>query len=248
MSNEGKSSLQDIEAENELFGEMIDTSDAEIDSVNVMERSDLSESSSARGSSIHLPKRRSEHAGIGDEDRAGVKLAAEPSSNTGLWMVLALVVLVGGGLWLLTSGANDPKTAEQPTVVAPKPPVVAEADDGRGDGTPTLDVETLSRGMVAAGWRVGDPSVTTIDEVTQTNLLATKGESAAAVTIYESKTWDWANQVLLETEAPARPVSFGRTIVRISPGPPERGNGVVDLFDALSEFKKAARAKADVQE
>lgn len=243
MSNEDKSSIADIEAENELFGEILDPSDANLDSVDVMERSDLSESSSARAASIHLPKRHSAHAGVADEDRASATVAPAPSNN-GVWLVLGLIVLVGGGLWLATMGGSESEPEDNAIVVAPRPPVLEEDDEGRGDGTPTVKVDTLSAGMVAHGWRVGDPSVTAIDELTQTNLLATKGESAAAVTIYESKTWDLANKMLLETELPAKAVSFGRTIVRISPGPVERVSGVQELYNAMSEFKKDARERA----
>lgn len=246
---------EDVEAEDELFGEVIEQSDAHIDDVNVMAPSDLSEASSPHGSSIPLAtRRRSDHAGVTDADRPHAA-APKSSASSGIGVTVVLVAVVLVGLYLLTMGGNEPapSTGETAPVAqtddgakAPaKAPIEAEPDDGRGDGTPTLDADTLSKGMVAAGWKVGPASTSTLDEVKQTNVLASKGDMASTVAIYESKTWDWANTLLLETEPPAQGISFGRTVVRISPGPAAQQNGVLDLMGALADFKKAARAKAE---
>ena len=248
--------IEDVEAEDELFGEVIEQSDAHIDSVNVMSRSDLSEASSpARGSAIQLPQRRSNHAGVEDQDRPVVRETSFSSANSGVLLAVGVVVVVVAGLFLFTMGSDEEPTTPGVTsgaVTAPSPDptprvadeVPAEDDEGRGDGTPTLDVATITKGMVAAGWRVGPASVDRLDEVTQTNVLAQKDSIAATVTIYESKTWDWAQQLLLETEPPARALSFGRTVVRVSLGPPAQQNGVLELTQALTDLKTAARAKA----
>lgn len=248
--------IDDVEAEDELFGEVIEQSDAHIEDVNVMSRSDLSEASSpSRGSSIHLPDRKSKHAGVEDVDRPVAQTSGPNMSGIGITIALAVVVI--GGLYLATMGGDDPApTKDTPAVANTEntdedddddtvPQIPAESDDNpNSDGTPTLDSDTLIKGMVAAGWRVGAPEVSTIPEVKQTNLLAQKDTMAATVTIYEAKTWEWAQKTVLETEAPSKAVSFGRTIARVSLGPADQQNGVVELTNALTEFKKAARAKA----
>lgn len=249
---------EDVEAEDELFGEVIEQSDAHIDDVNVMAPSDLSEASSPhRGSTIPLAARRqSNHAGITDEDRPHVAPARSPASS-GVGLTVILVVVVLAGLYFLTMGGDKSEPTGEGAVAVKsddtaKPPpkkdsIPAESDEGRGDGTPTLDADTLGKGMVAAGWKVGPASVDTMDEVTQTNVLASKDGMAATVTIYESKTWDWANTLLLDTEPPAQGISFGRTVVRVAPGPTDVQNGVADLMTVLADFKKAAREKAEAE-
>lgn len=246
---------EDVEAEDELFGEVIEQSDAQIDSVNVMSSHDLSEASKPGGSTIQLPHRHSNHAGVEDADRP---VAAPPTrAPSGFMVTVILLVIALGGLFVFTMGGDDTpadkttpeagsdevaKTTAPATKEKPAPP--PEDDEGRGDGTPTLDADTLTKGMIAAGWRVGEPSVDTMDDVKQTNLLAQKPPMAATVTIYESRTWDWANQLLLDTEPPAQAIGFGRTVVRVSLGPKEHQNGVVELTRTLTDFKRAARAKA----
>ncbi len=241
------STIQDVEAQDELFGEVIEHSDAHLDSVNVMARSDLSETSSTAGSSIHLPSRNSSHSGVGADDRP-VAAAPKSAMSGGVGLTIGLAVLVVGGIFLLTLGGNDSGATDQDSeVTAPVTAKKVQApvdDEGHGDGTPTLDVATVTKGMVASGWRVGEGSVDKMDDVTQTNVMAQKDGMAATVTIYESRTWDWANKLLLETEPPARAISFGRTVARVSLGPPQLQNGTVELLKALTSLKKSARAEA----
>ena len=243
---------EDIEADDELFGEVIEQSDAHIESVNVMAANDLSEASSpSTGTTIALPKRKSKHAGIEPEDRPAAGSSADPGMP-GLGVALVVVLLLVGGIVFATS-SQDPapqEPAQGSATTTPtedpapnKEPIKADSDEGHEDN-PTLDADTVTKGLVAAGWRTGEPSVDTMDEVTQSNLLVHRGEAAASITIYESKTWDWANKLLLDTEDPAQAISFGRTVVRVSPGPPDKNNGVVEAFGALNALKKAAAEKA----
>lgn len=234
--------VEDVEAEDELFGEVIESSEAEIDSVNVMATSDLSEASAPHGgTTIPLAPRKSNHAGVSDEDRSAVAAPAEASSGSGVWLMVALVLLVVGGGYLLTMGANE-EAPKDPAAVTKttdtNKPDEPPAEDQPGD--PTLDAATLIKGMVAAGWRVGAPSVDTMDDVTQTNVLAQKDAAAVTVTIYESKSSEWRNKLVVETEPPSKALSFGRTVARVSLGPPDQQNGVVEMYTALSNFKKAA--------
>ena len=103
-------------------------------------------------------------------------------------------------------------------------------------------------GLVAAGWKVGPPSIDTMDDVVQTNIMLQKDAMAATITIYETTSWDWTNKLLLGTEAPSQALSFGRTVTRVSVGAPDKQNGVTEAFRALSDFKKAAREKATGEE
>ena len=141
--------------------------------------------------------------------------------------------------WTAPRSARHAEAAAAPPA-AVKAPV---SDEGRGDGTPTLDSDTIIKGLIASGWRVSSTSSDKMDEVVQTNLLAEKDRSAASVAIYESGTWEWAEKLESTTEPPAHVVSFGRTIVRISPGPDSKSNGTVALRTSLTELKAQAREK-----
>lgn len=249
--------VEDLEAEDELFGEVIEKSEPIDPEVEVMESHDLSESSAARAARMQIAKRNSDHAGIDFDDRPSTTSSTETSAPNVAITIGIIVVAVLAGLYVLTMGSNDQtkvdptpttKEADQPTATpteaAAKDEPAADSDEGRGDGTPTLPADTIIKGMVASGWRVGAPSVDKMDDVKQTNVLAEKDKTAATVTIYESRTWEWAEELKLTTEPPAQAVSFGRTIVRVTPGPPNKSNGVVELKQSLDEFKQQAREKA----
>lgn len=253
VSNDDVVSKEDLEAEDELFGGIIEESDA-VEQVEVMEEHDLSESSAAVASRKQIAKRHSDHAGIEDADRLGSKVDPDESkSHVGL-TILLIVAVVAGGLYALTLGGNEPEPTSGDEVTTTKTDQDEPAaktdeqpppeDDERGDGIPSLDAETISKGLVASGWRIGDKSTDTMDEVTQTNALATSGEMATSITIYESRTWDWADQLYDDTEAPAKAVRFGRTIVRLAPGPDYKANGVVQAQDALIALRNQARDRA----
>lgn len=246
--------LEDVEAEDELFGDALNEDESHIEDVNVMARSDLSESSTSKS---HIPladRRKSDHAGFDPSD-LGKRTSSEGSSNTGL-TILLLAILVIGGLYLFTMGGNDEPattgddatattadgddTAAADTKAEPPP----ESDEGRGDGTPTLDADTIIKGIVASGWRVGSRETDKMDEVVQTGILVTKESSAATVTIYESRTWEWAEKLLGQTEPPTQAITFGRTVVRVSDGPQNKSNGAIELGNALRTFKSQARERA----
>lgn len=249
--------LEDVEAEDELFGEMVEQSDAHIEDVNVMHRSDLSEASDAasRGTSIPLVERRkSNHAGIDVEDRAVARAPDDDSQSSVVLTVVLVAALVIGGLYVLTMGeesepkpsdevttpaVGDGESAAKPAAKEPRAPVAS--DDERGDGTPTLDADTIVKGMVASGWRVGSSTTATMDEVKQTTLAATKDQLGASITIYESETWEWADELRKTTEEPVEAIAFGRTIVRVASGANDKLNGSAEMSKTLWEFKKYAR-------
>ena len=244
--------IEDVEAEDELFGEVIEKSEPIDSEVEVMETHDLSESSAARAVRMQIAKRNSDHAGIEFEDRP-VRQSAESSSPNVAITIGIIVVAVFAGLYLFTMGGNETKVDPSPTtkeVAATDPATPAtkdappsESDEGKGDGTPTLTADTIAKGMVASGWRVSGASVDKMDDVVQTNVLAEKEKLAATVTIYESRTWEMSEELKLATEPPAQAIGFGRTIVRIAPGPESKANGVLELKEAMTEFKAQAREK-----
>ncbi len=255
VSNNDDLSKEDLEAEDELFGGMIEESDA-VENVDVMQRHDLSESSAAKASRKQIAKRHSDHAGIEDADRPTAHASeGESKSNVGL-TILLLVVVVAGALYVLTMGGDEPEptgdatatgteetTDEAPPQASEEP--APEPDDERAGGVPTLDADTISKGLVASGWRLSSKSTDKMDEVTQTNALATKGDMASSITIYESRTWDWADKLYADTEPPTKVIRFGRTIVRLNSGPDYKQNGAVEAHAALAELRTQARQRAE---
>lgn len=260
VSEKGKfvpETMEDLEAESELFGEVIEKRDL-TDDMDVMERSDLSEGSEGSNSHIRLPpKRHSAHAGVEH---------GEPSGNTfdgggnNLGVIAVVVLVLGLGAFALTTMTGGDKTVEtkttEPTKTAtttpdkpvatpdkPAEPANTAADLERGDGVPTLDVDTLAKGMVASGWRTGSRSVNTMDDVVQTSFMVTRENLAASITVYESKSWEWVDQFKGQTEPPNQAMSFGKTVVKIGPGPAEKANGVLELMADLRGFRDAARVK-----
>ncbi len=251
--------VEDLEAEDELFGEVIEKSDGYDDAVEVMESHDLSESSAARASRLQIAKRNSDHAGISAEDRPIATAPKSSGSNVGITIAVLVVALLAG-VYLFSSAGGDPapdaaatpdateeQAAAAPTPAAEKkePAAPVQPDAERGDGSPTLPADTLIKGMVASGWRIGKRETTKMDEVLQTSVLAEKEGSATSVVIYESDTWKWADEFKLGTEPPAQAVSFGRTVIRLSSGPSNKSNGVASMKGDLEAFKQQAMERRD---
>lgn len=247
--------LEDLEAEDELFGEVIERSDAcDDEPLEIMETHDLSESSAARAARLQIANRNSDHAGVTDADRP-VRTSEDPKSNIAITIAVIIAAALAILYFVTMTGTDDepepnPTTATEEAVdpsdegeaTVDTPPVAPDSE--RGDGSPTLSADTIIAGMVASGWRVKNRASSTMDEVTQTNVLAEREKSAASVTIYESETWEWTDELKLGTEPPVQAISFGRTVVRLAGGPPDKSNGVAELRESLKGFKEQAMERA----
>lgn len=150
------------------------------------------------------------------------KKPAMPNRNLIIAIVAGVVLLaIGVGIGI-KMGSNEPETASAPQTMNVLPRVATEGI--------VLAIRT-------AGWEVRNFDESSYDDVAQTSFMAEKDRRKAAVTVYECETDHLAGALLKDTELPSEAVQFGRTIVRVSPGPSNEGNGVQQLTAMLFAFR-----------
>lgn len=102
---------------------------------------------------------------------------------------------------------------------------------------PLIGSQGIVMAMRTAGWDTRNFEESTFEDVFQMSFMAEKDNRKAAVTIYECQSDQLAGALLRDTELPSEAVQYGRTIVRVSPGPSNEGNGVQHVTAMLFEFR-----------
>ncbi len=137
---------------------------------------------------------------------------------------LAVVVAIGVvAVWAIRS-----EDSVQPDVETPASLVVL---------TPTIGANGVMLAMRTGGWDVRNVHESTFSDTSQTTMMVEKDRFKATVTIYECGSDALATAILKDTEQPSESVIFGRTVVRVSPGPSSSPSGVQPLTSMLFAFR-----------
>lgn len=113
------------------------------------------------------------------------------------------------------------------------------------DGTPTISPRAITLALAEGGWRVSSMDENDLGSLKSTSMMVTRDEMAASITIYRTKSTNMSEELLAETKSPSEGITFGSTLVRVSPGPSRNKSGVTPVVGLLYEFKKMAREAAD---
>jgi serine/threonine protein kinase len=140
----------------------------------------------------------------------------------GALVVLGLVLVGFVGVWATRSSKSEVQVGP-PTAVAVQSPSI------------TADGVMLS--MQTAGWNIRNIDESSFSDTSQTTMMAEKDRLKATVTIYECDSDLLANAILKDTQQPSESVLFGRTVVRVSPGPSSSPSGVQPLTSMLFAFR-----------
>lgn len=145
-------------------------------------------------------------------------------SSLGRWAILVVVGLLALAISAWFYGRSRP----QPVPMVTAQPV---------DNSKMIAASGLMLAMKTAGWRLSKFDEATYAGVHQTTFMASKDNLRSTVAIYETDSAHMANALAKDTSQPSEAVIFGRTVVRVSPGPSSASNGVPALTSMLFTFR-----------
>ncbi len=155
----------------------------------------------------------------------------------GIMAMIGLAVVVGGiGLALQGFGSED----DAAIVTA------ASSDSDETAELPLVPTEKLIAALRTAGWLTsGKIQTANLGGTTQTSMIVdyTRKEMVANVVIYECESDQLASELATATDSGAEVVKFGRTVVRISPGPSNKISGVTQVTQVLFTFRQMMQKK-----
>jgi hypothetical protein len=151
---------------------------------------------------------------------------AQKSKRVMLGAAAGVVVVVAIGV--VAVWATRSRVSVEPDVEPPAPVVVM---------TPTIGSNGVMLAIRTGGWDIRNVHESTFSDTSQTTMMAEKDRFKATVTIYECGSDALATAILKDTEQPSESVIFGRTVVRVSPGPSSSPSGVQPLTSMLFEFR-----------
>lgn len=166
--------------------------------------------------------------------------AAADASSPMLFLALgalALLLIVGVVAY---SKFNDGDATQIAGDAEQAAPVDVTAD------LPLIPTERILAGMRSAGWLTsGQVEESDFGSTKQTSAMmaSVKSDKAASVIVYECATDDLARQLIDGTRPPTEVVAFGRTVVKIAPGPSSQPNGVSELTQMLFTYQGMMRDK-----
>ena len=102
---------------------------------------------------------------------------------------------------------------------------------------PSITADGVMLAMQTAGWDIRNIDESSFSDTSQTTMMAEKDRLKATVTIYECDSVLLATAILKDTHQPSESVIFGRTVVRVSPGPSSSLSGVQPLTSMLFAFR-----------
>lgn len=168
---------------------------------------------------------------------SGRSETADPSPILFLALGALGLLLVIGVVAYSKSNDGDAQTAGDAEQAAP---VDVTAD------LPLIPTERILTGMRSAGWLTsGKVEESDFGSTKQTSAMmaSVKSDKAASVIIYECATDDLARQLIDGTRPPTEVVAFGRTVVKIAPGPSSQPSGVSELTQMLFTYQGMMRDK-----
>lgn len=155
------------------------------------------------------------------------------------FLVIATAVFVGvvllGFVGVFTLRVTD---SVEPPPVEPSEPVEILGL--------TLGADGVMLAMRTGGWSIRNVDESSFSDTSQTTMMAEKDRLKATVTIYECESNALAMALLKDTQQPSESVLFGRTVVRVSPGPSSSPSGVQPLTSMLFEFRGMLEAKGQL--
>ena len=111
---------------------------------------------------------------------------------------------------------------------------------------PLVPADTLLLAAKAANWQVGKVSVDDLGDVMRHTAMVMKEDQVASITIYECADVEVAIALLNDTQSNEEAVAFGRTLIRIAPGPSSKKSGVQKLTAMYFTFRSMMEKKGEL--